>query len=124
VLPLAALIGFVTDELAMPFALALAPAAVAMTVGGYVLGFVMQFQALGRIPAVVAGIVYCAEPVVASLSSTFILGESLGPVQLLGGALVLAAIVTNVVLEQRHPERRSPRLAPPKRARSRSRVAE
>lgn len=101
VLPIAGLIGFVTGELAPPSALALAPYAVAMTIGGYVLGFVLQFVALGRITAVVAGIVYCAEPVVASLSSNFILGESLGPLQLLGGALVVAAIVTNVMLEQR-----------------------
>jgi drug/metabolite transporter (DMT)-like permease len=103
VLPTAALIGLVAGELAPPDALGLAPFAVAMTIGGYVVGFVLQFLALGRIPAVVAGIVYCAEPVVAALSSTFILGESLGPVQLLGGALVLTAIVTNVALEQRRP---------------------
>jgi drug/metabolite transporter (DMT)-like permease len=95
-----------------------------MTIGGYIIGFVMQFLALGRIAAVAAGIVYCAEPVVASLSSTFILGESLGPVQLLGGILVLAAIVTNVVLERRHPDRRSPRVGPPQRATSQSPVAE
>jgi drug/metabolite transporter (DMT)-like permease len=101
VLPTAALIGLVAGELAPPSALALAPFAVAMTIGGYVLGFVLQFMALGRIPAVVAGIVYCAEPVVAALASTFILGESLGTVQLLGGALVLAAIVANVVRERR-----------------------
>src|SRR4051794_2575671 len=90
VLPVAGLIGFVTGALAPPSALALAPFAVAMTIGGYVVGFVLQFLALGRIAAVVAGIVYCAEPVVAALSSTFILGESLGPLQILGGALVLA----------------------------------
>jgi drug/metabolite transporter (DMT)-like permease len=104
VLPTAALIGFVTGELAPPSALALAPVAVAMTIGGYVLGFVLQFLALGRISAVVAGIVYCTEPVVAALSSTFILGESLGPIQVLGGALVLAAIVTNVAQGQRRPQ--------------------
>lgn len=103
VLPTAGLIGVVTGELAPPGALWLAPLAVAMTIGGYVLGFVLQFLALGRIPAVVAGIVYCAEPVVAALSSTVILGEGLGPVQLFGSALVLAAIVTNVALEQRRP---------------------
>ena len=42
-------------------------------------------------------------PVWRPLSSTLILGESLVPLQLLGGALVLAAIVANVFLEQRTP---------------------
>jgi drug/metabolite transporter (DMT)-like permease len=52
---------------------------------------------------VAAGIVYCTEPVVASLGSTLILGESLDPIQVLGGALVLSAIIANLLLEQRGP---------------------
>jgi drug/metabolite transporter (DMT)-like permease len=104
VLPIAGAIGLVAGELAPPSALALASYAVAMTIAGYILGFVMQFLALGRISAVVAGIIYCAEPVVAALSSTVILGETLGATQLAGGALVLGAIVANVILEQRRPQ--------------------
>jgi drug/metabolite transporter (DMT)-like permease len=103
VLPTACLIGILAGDLAPPSALALAPYPVALTIGAYLLGFVLQFLALGRMPAVAAGIVYCTEPVVASLGSTFILGESLNPVQILGGALVLVAIITNVLLEQRGP---------------------
>ena len=61
----------------------------------------MQFAALTRISAVAAGIAYCAEPVVAALAAPFILGESLTPIQILGGMLVIAAIVANVVLENR-----------------------
>ena len=72
-----------------------------MTIGGYVFGFVLQFLALGRITAVAAGIVYCTEPVVAAVSSALILDETLSPLQIAGGALVLAAIVANVLLEQR-----------------------
>jgi drug/metabolite transporter (DMT)-like permease len=101
VLPAAAAIGLLAGNLAPPSNMLLAPYAVAMTVGGYVLGFALQFLALARIPAVAAGIVYCAEPVVAALSSTVILGEALSPVQFLGGALVVAAIVANVVLGAR-----------------------
>jgi drug/metabolite transporter (DMT)-like permease len=105
VLPTAVLIGAWAGSLAPPATLALAPLAVAATVGGYVFGFVLQFMALGRITAVVAGVVYCAEPVVAALSSTVILDEPLSPIQLLGGALVLCAIVLNVKLEsRRRPE--------------------
>ncbi|MCG7393661.1 DMT family transporter [Microvirga sp. ACRRW] len=101
VLPTSLLISLVTGQLAPPSILALAPFAVAMTIGGYIAGFVLQFLALGRITAVAAGIIYCTEPVVASLASALILSEALSPVQIAGGALVLAAIITNVLLEQR-----------------------
>jgi drug/metabolite transporter (DMT)-like permease len=109
VLPTAALVGASAGSLASPSALALAPVAVAATIGGYVVGFVLQFMALGRITAVVAGIVYCAEPVVAALSSTVILDERLSPIQLLGGALVIGAIVLNIVVATR---RRTEALVP------------
>jgi drug/metabolite transporter (DMT)-like permease len=101
VLPTAALIGAALGALAPPSALALAPLAVAATVGGYVFGFVLQLMALSRITAVVAGVVYCAEPVVAAVSSTAILDERLSAIQILGGALVICAIMLNVVIESR-----------------------
>ncbi|WP_262028487.1 DMT family transporter [Microvirga sp. Mcv34] len=104
ILPTAILIGLTAGQLAPPSVLALAPFAVTMTIAGYVGGFVLQFLALGRISAVAAGIVYCFEPVVAALSSALILNESLAPMQIAGGALVLAAIMANVLLDQRRPK--------------------
>jgi drug/metabolite transporter (DMT)-like permease len=101
VLPTAALIGLVAGQLTPPSALAAAPFAVGMTIGGYVIGFTLQFLALGRITAVAAGIIYCTEPVVAAISSALILDEVLSPLQIAGGALVLGAIMANVVLDQR-----------------------
>ncbi len=101
VLPTAALISLAVGQFAPPAALTLAPYAVAMTIGGYLFGFVLQFLALGRITAVAAGIIYCTEPVVAAVSSALILKESLAPLQVAGGALVLSAIIANVLLEQR-----------------------
>ena len=101
VLPASTLIGLAAGNLAPPSNMLLAPYAVAMTVGGYVIGFALQFVALVRIPAVAAGIIYCAEPVVAALSSTLILNEGLSPVQFLGGGLVVAAIVANVLVGAR-----------------------
>ena len=101
VLPTAALIGWAAGNVAPPSVLLAAPFAVAMTIGGYVLGFLLQFLALGRVTAVAAGIVYCTEPVVAAISSALILEETLSPLQIAGGTLVLAAIVANVLLEQR-----------------------
>lgn len=101
VLPTAILISLIAGQLVPPTTLAVAPLAVAITIGGYVLGFVLQFMALGRITAVAAGIIYCTEPVVATLSSALILNETLSPLQIAGGTLVLAAIIANVLLEQR-----------------------
>jgi drug/metabolite transporter (DMT)-like permease len=72
-----------------------------MTIGGYIFGFVLQFLALGRITAVAAGIIYCTEPVVAAISSAVILDETLAPLQIAGGTLVLSAIIANVLQEQR-----------------------
>jgi drug/metabolite transporter (DMT)-like permease len=101
VLPTATLIGLATGQLTPPSALAAAPFAIGMTIGGYLIGFMLQFLALGRITAVAAGIIYCMEPVVAAASSAVILGERLSPLQMAGGALVLCAIIANVLLEQR-----------------------
>ena len=101
VLPTALLISLATGQLASPAALAVAWFAVAVNIGGYLFGFVLQFLALGRITAVAAGIVYCAEPVVAAVCSALILNEGLSPLQVAGGALVLSAIVANVLLDQR-----------------------
>jgi drug/metabolite transporter (DMT)-like permease len=101
VLPASAVIGLVTGSLDPPSALLFAPIAVLVTVVGYVAGFALQILALARASAVVAGIAYCFEPVVAALSSVFFLGESLSAPQILGGFLVLAAILANVVLQHR-----------------------
>lgn len=101
VLPTAALIGLAAGQLSPPLTLLAAPLAVGMTIGGYVFGFMLQFLALGRITAVAAGIIYCTEPVVAAVSSALLLGETLSPLQMAGGTLVLSAIIANVLLEQR-----------------------
>lgn len=110
VLPTAVIVSLLSGQLSSPAILALAPFAVAATIGCYLFGSALQFLALSRIAAVVAGIVYCTEPVVAAAASAFILGEVLSPLQIAGGALVLSAIVANVLLEQRRL--RHARLAP------------
>jgi drug/metabolite transporter (DMT)-like permease len=101
VLPTAALIGWAAGSLTPPSTLTADSYAVAMTIAGYVFAFVLQLLALARVSAVAAGIVYCAEPVVAAISAAFILGERLNGLQFIGGALVLMAIIGNVLLEQR-----------------------
>jgi drug/metabolite transporter (DMT)-like permease len=100
ILPSALLAGWVTGQLAPPSSLALAPFAAIVALGSYVFGFLLQITALRRITAVTAGIVYCLEPVVSAATSVAILGEVLSGLQIAGGVLVLAAIVTNIVLER------------------------
>ncbi|WP_082145105.1 EamA family transporter [Microvirga massiliensis] len=103
VLPASAVIGLVTATLTGPATLALEPLGVGMTLAGYVLGFTLHLMALVRIPAVMAGIAFCLEPVVAAFASTLILGEGIEPVQLFGGGLVIAAIIANVLRENQTP---------------------
>ena len=49
--------------------------------------------ALGKLPASVTAVTILIQPVVAGLLGWWIFGETLTPVQALGGALVLGAIV-------------------------------
>ena len=49
--------------------------------------------ALGRLPASIAAVIILIQPVMASVLAWFIFGETLTPIQAMGGALVLAAIV-------------------------------
>jgi drug/metabolite transporter (DMT)-like permease len=77
--------------------LMLAPWASALTILGYAVGFILQLLALNRIAPVVAGLVFCLEPVTASLCANLLLDEQLAASQYMGGVLVLAAIVINII---------------------------
>lgn len=48
---------------------------------------------LGKLPAAITAVIILIQPIVASLLSWWVFGETLTPVQALGGALVLAAIL-------------------------------
>lgn len=50
---------------------------------------------LQRLPSSQASIVVMIEPVVAAIAAWFILGERLSPFQLIGGAIVIAALILN-----------------------------
>jgi drug/metabolite transporter (DMT)-like permease len=103
-LPFTLMIATIIDGLDPPSILLNAPWAVGLTIGGFMLGFLFQMLALDRIPASAAGLAFCAEPVVAAISSVLILGERLGPIQYAGGALVIGAIALNVIFENRRSE--------------------
>lgn len=49
--------------------------------------------ALGRLPASVTAVTILVQPVVAGLLGWWVFGETLTPIQALGGALVLGAVV-------------------------------
>lgn len=61
-------------------------------VGGTALPFLAQFAALRRIASGVVGVVATAEPVIAAGTAWVLLDQSLSPVQILGGLLVVAAV--------------------------------
>lgn len=113
VLPSAALLALAAGGPNAPEDLLRAPWPAAVSVGGYLVGFALQLAALARSSPVVAGIAYCAEPVVSALGAAAILGESLSGVQWLGGAAVLAAIAANAVREGRRTPARQTSPAEP-----------
>lgn len=100
ILPVTALVLLVTGGFLPPQTFLLAPIAVAVTYGGYVIGFLFQILALARIAPGPAGLAFCAEPVFAVIIAAFVLAERLGALQYAGCALVIAAIAINVILEQ------------------------
>lgn len=97
VLPAVVAIGFASATLNPPGDLTLAPVAAALSILGYVFGFLFQVTALARASAVVVGIAFCLEPVVAAATASVFLGERLGAVQMVGAALVLAAVLANAL---------------------------
>lgn len=111
ILPVTLAILGLTGLFLPPAALALAPIAVAVTIGGYLLGFVAQVLALARIAPGPAALAFCAEPVFAVAIAAAFLGERVGALQYAGGALVVGAILANVILEQKRA-RRSAAAAP------------
>ncbi len=112
VLPASMVAALATGGIASPAALALAPWSVFFNIAGFVLGFLMQLMALARISAVVAGLAFCAEPVVAAATAAVVVGETLSLVQYLGGAMVIGAIVANVLVENRRRPAPAPAAQP------------
>lgn len=101
ILPVTAGILWLVSGFQPPQALGLAPVAVAITIGGYLIAFLLQVMALARVAPGPAALAFCAEPVFAVAIAAAVLGERLGLMQYAGGALVIGAIIANVILEQK-----------------------
>jgi drug/metabolite transporter (DMT)-like permease len=110
--------GFWTQLILIPIALAacllsgkLEPPAVLVAAGWpagmhialFVLAFGFHLLAARLTLPAALGLVFCAEPVASILLATPLLGESLTPTQLYGGALVLIAVMASVLVESRKP---------------------
>ena len=67
--------------------------AIYLVVGGTLLPFTLSIGALRHLRAAQVGVVGMVEPVVAALVAYLWLGEELGWVQLVGGAVVLTGVV-------------------------------
>jgi drug/metabolite transporter (DMT)-like permease len=91
-----------------PFALLADPQVawrvVAVGLLGTLLPFALTVAALRWISSAVAGIATTMEPVLAALLAWIFLAQALGTPQLLGGALVIAGVVTAQVTRRRDPE--------------------
>ena len=87
---------------------ALAPIAVLVTIGGYLVGFLWQVLALARVAPGPAALAFCAEPVFAVVIAAAVLGERVGMLQYAGGGLVVAGrSCRSSVIEQKRGELRS-----------------
>jgi drug/metabolite transporter (DMT)-like permease len=62
----------------------------------YAIGFVTQIRGLRLTSATAGGLVFCLEPIVATVSAAFILKEHLALSQYAGGAVVIAVIVSSI----------------------------
>jgi drug/metabolite transporter (DMT)-like permease len=71
---------------------------------GAILPFGLYYEGINRIRATRASITSTIEPIVAGVLSFIFLGESMAPLQILGGALVIGAIIL-LQVKQEHDHR-------------------
>ena len=80
---------------------------------GTVLPFGLFISSLKYLPPTQASIISMLEPVVAAIAAYFLVGEILLPIQLLGGALVLAGVALAETSDQTGPTSPADRLRSP-----------
>ncbi|WP_245194841.1 EamA family transporter [Kitasatospora phosalacinea] len=68
---------------------------------GGLLTYALWFQGIGRLPVTSVAVLGLLSPLVAAVLGALLLGQTLGPVQLLGFALALASIVAGQLPERR-----------------------
>lgn len=78
---------------------------------GALIAYALWFRGLSRLPALATSFLSLASPLCATILGYLVLGQALGPMQLLGAAAVIAA----VVLAQVRPKAPAPAPAPAER---------
>ncbi len=96
-LPLGLAFAWVTGGLSPPEHLATGILPLAITVGGYFLGFLFQILAASRISAASAGLLFLFEPVVAIVTAALVLGEHITPMQGAGMAMIIGALAFDML---------------------------
>ncbi len=84
---------------------------VAVGLVGTLIPFALVVTALRFVTSAVAGIATTAEPVLAALLAWLLLGQVLGPMQLIGGALVVAGVLVAQLVRHPSPEAASVEVA-------------
>lgn len=100
-LPIAVAVALGTGGPGSPAVLAAAWIAGLITIVGYLFGFALQMLASRSAPPPVIGLVFCLEPVVAIVGAGIVLGETLSTSHMIGGTLVLAALVISSLMDLR-----------------------
>jgi drug/metabolite transporter (DMT)-like permease len=67
-------------------------AVVAVVIGGTLIPYSLEVAALRHLPPTVVGVVAMSEPVLAATVAWVWLGQALGPIQVVGGAIVLLGV--------------------------------
>lgn len=96
-LPLGLAFAWAAGGLTPVGALTVAALPLAINFAGYFLGFLFQILAAPRISAASAGLLFLFEPVVAITAAALVLGEGITPLQGLGMALVIGALVFDLL---------------------------
>jgi drug/metabolite transporter (DMT)-like permease len=77
---------------------------ISLSVAFYVIGFVMQMRGLRMTSTTAGGLVFCLEPVVATISAAIVLREHLTLSQYAGGFVVLAVIIASLASPRRRAD--------------------
>ena len=96
-LPLALAFAWLTGGLSEPAVIRAAGWPFVITAVGFFLGLLFQILAAPRISAASAGLLFLFEPVVGIVAASLVLGEHLGPIQILGLLMIIGALVYDML---------------------------
>ena len=99
--PLALAFAFWNGGPAPASVFAVAPIAIGIAMAAYAAGYLLQMMASSRLAPSRVSLIFLFEPVAAIVVAWLVLGETLGTLQIIGVALILLALATEVLLGAR-----------------------